>query len=177
MDDPLNVLILEDNPADAELAAEELRKAGLSIQWQRVQTERDYLAALHSKLDIILADHSLPQYDSVRALDALKQRNLDVPFVVVSGSIDEELAVMLMKRGAADYVIKDRLARLGQAVAHALQERKVRLEKRQAEQSLVLFRALLDRTNDAIEIIDPATGRFLDVNDRACTTYGYTRAE
>lgn len=177
MDAALNVLILEDNAADAELAVETLCEIGFTPRWQRVQTESDYLAALEPTLDLILADHSLPQYDSVRALQALQERELDVPFIVISGSIQEELAITLLKRGAADYILKDRRARLGQAVLQALEQKKLRQEKRQAEQSLVLFRTLLDRTNDAIEIIDPATGRYLDVNERACATHGYTRAE
>jgi DNA-binding NtrC family response regulator len=172
MPTPLHVLILEDQPADAELMVEELCKADFAPDWRRVETERDYLAALAPTLDVILADHSLPQYDSVRALVALQERGLDVPFVIVSGTIDEELAVAMMKQGAADYVWKDRRARLGQAVIQALARTRLRQEKLRAERSLVLFRALLDRTNDAIEIVDPATGRILDVNERACQTTG-----
>jgi PAS domain S-box-containing protein len=177
MDVPLNVLILEDCYADAALMAEELRKSGFAPEWRRADTERDYLAALDPGLDVILADHRLPQYDSIQALQQLQERGLDVPFIVVSGAINEELAVSLLKRGAADYILKDRLARLGQAVVQAVEQRKLRQERRRLEEQLVLFRTLLDRTNDIIEIVDAETGQFLDVNEAACAAHGYTREE
>src|SRR5581483_4671462 len=152
MNAPLNVLILEDRPADAELMVEELRKAGFEPAWRRVDTERAYVEALHPALDLILSDHSLPQYDSVRALERFKQSGLDIPFIIVSGKIGEELAVDQMKRGAADYVLKDRLARLGQAVIHALEEKRLRAEERRAEQQVrdreAWFRAILDQSYD-----------------------------
>jgi len=134
MPTPLRVLILEDQPADAELMAHELRWAGFAPDWQRVDTESGYLAGLTLNVDVILADYSLPQFDALRALRLLQAQKLDIPFVVVSGSIGEETAVEFMKQGAADYVLKDRLARLGQAVEHALYEKRIREEKLQAEQ-------------------------------------------
>jgi len=75
---------------------------------------RIYLAQLHADLDVILADYSLPQFDALRALRLLQERGLDIPFIIVSGTIGEELAVSAMKEGAADYLLKDRLARMGQ---------------------------------------------------------------
>jgi PAS domain S-box-containing protein len=171
---PLRVLVLEDRPADAELMAAELRKAGYAPQWQRVDTEHDYVAGLAGPLDIILADHALPQYDSVRALERLQERGLDVPFLIVSGTIGEELAVGLMKKGAADYVWKDRLARLGQAVSHALEQKALREKARQAIQKTrdneAWFQALTDKILDGILVVDgsgtilyssPSTGRIL----------------
>lgn len=111
----------------------ELRRAGFDPDWQRVETEADYLAHLAPRLDLILADYTLPQFDAMRALLILRERNLDIPFIVVTGSIGEEAAVNCIRQGAADYLIKDRLTRLGTAVEQALQAKKLRDEKRLAE--------------------------------------------
>src|SRR5207302_9429870 len=87
---PLRVLMLEDRPADAELLLSELRRAGFAPLWERVATEVDYRAHLHAGLDVILADYALPQFDAVRALQIMKERGLDLPFIVVSGTISDE---------------------------------------------------------------------------------------
>lgn len=132
----LQVLIVEDQPADAELMVHELRRAGLEPDWHRVETEADYVARLHGGLDVILSDYSLPQFDGLRALRLLQGQGLDIPFIVVTGSLNEEAAVECMKQGAADYLLKDRLARLGPAVRQALQKKLLRDAKQQAEQAL-----------------------------------------
>ena len=90
--------------------------------WRRVETEEDYLAHLQAGLDVILADYTLPQFDALRALQLLQERGGDIPFLIVSATIGEELAVSAMRQGAADYLLKDRLARLGPAVIRVLQE-------------------------------------------------------
>ena len=136
MTTPLHVLILEDSIMDAELMVHELRRAGFDPQWQRVETEADFLAQLDQKLDIILADYSLPQFDAQRALEHLNQRGLDVPFIIVSGCIGEERAVECMKSGATDYLLKDRLTRLGQAVRKGLEERLLRDDRQRVEEQL-----------------------------------------
>ncbi|MBK9710138.1 MAG: PAS domain S-box protein [Kouleothrix sp.] len=155
---PLHVLILEDQPDDAELALHELRRAGFAPEWRRVDTEAEYLAALDPALDLILADYSLPQFDALRALELLRARGLDIPFIIVSGTIGEDIAVAAMQRGAADYLIKDRLARLGAAVGHALQQRRLQAEKLRADQLLKAseqrFRALIEHAPDGITMID-----------------------
>jgi len=121
---------------DAELMVHELRRAGFDPQWQRVDTEADFLAHLDQKWDIILADYSLPQFDAQRALEHLNQRGLDVPFIIVSGCIGEERAVECMKSGATDYLLKDRLTRLGQAVRKGLEERLLRDDRQRVEEQL-----------------------------------------
>lgn len=136
---PLRVLILEDQPAYAELMLYELRRAGYDPDWQRVETEADYCARLDSTLNLILADYHLPTFDVLRALDLLRARNLDIPFIVVTGSISGEQAVDCMKQGAADYLPKDRLASLGPAVTTALEQRHLRAERRQAHATLDTF--------------------------------------
>ena len=117
---PLRVLILEDQQDDAELMAHELCHQGFAPTWQRVQTESEYLAVLEEPFDVVLADYSLPQFDALRALQLLQVWALDIPFIIVSGSIRAEVAVECMKQGVADYVLKDRLVRLGlQESGHA----------------------------------------------------------
>jgi PAS domain S-box-containing protein len=114
----------------------ELRRAGFEPDWHRVDTEEDYLAHLDPGLDLILTDHSMPGFDSPRALSLLQERKLDIPLIVVTGSIGEEKAVELIKRGAADYLLKDRLARLGEAARRVLEEKRLRLEREQARTAL-----------------------------------------
>ena len=145
---PLHVLILEDRPADAALMVHELRRAGFDPVWRRVETEEDYLAHLDPGLDVILADYTLPQFDALRALQLLQERGGDTPFLIVSATIGEEIAVAAMQQGAADYLLKDRLARLGPAVLRALQEVAERRARQQAETALrvseVRFRTMAE---------------------------------
>src|SRR5262245_60773392 len=113
MASPLRVLILEDQADDVQLMLRELRREGFTPVWKCVQTETDFVACLQTtSFDVILADYSLPQFDAVRALDLAREGAVDVPFIIVSGSISEEVAVDCMKHGAADYLLKDRLGRL-----------------------------------------------------------------
>jgi signal transduction histidine kinase len=135
--------------ADAEPALHELRRAGFAPAWRRVEAEVEYLAALDSSLDLILSDYTLAQLDALRALDLLRARGLDIPFIIMSSTPGEEIAVAAIQRGAADYLIKARLGRLGVAVENALQQRVQRAEKLRAEQLLVAseqrFRALIEQ--------------------------------
>jgi response regulator RpfG family c-di-GMP phosphodiesterase len=145
---PLRVLILEDRASDAELMTHELERAGYTLDWCRTQTPDEFLARLDPAPDIVLADYVLPNFDAPGALRLLQERNLDIPFIVVTGSISEEVAVECIKQGAADYILKDRMTRLGPAVARALQEKKTRDEKRAAEQSV---HRLLEQTRRRAE--------------------------
>ncbi len=136
MDKTLRVLIVEDTPDDAELMLLYLARDGMAPEWQRVETESHYLAALRSPPDLILADWNLPQFSGLQALQRLHQQGLDIPFIIVSGSIGEEAAVDALRQGAYDYVLKDRAGRLGSAVQRALEEKRLREERRRAEASL-----------------------------------------
>lgn len=179
---PLSVLILEDREADAELMLHELRRAGFKPRWQRVETEQDYLAHLAPTLDVILADYTLPQFDALRALHLLQKCGLDIPFIVITGSISEEVAVECMKQGAADYLLKDRLARLGPAVTQAIKQRQLREEKRRAEAALreseARFRRLAENAVDLIYRYRfvPTRG-FEYVSPAATAMTGYTPEE
>src|SRR6185369_14070685 len=117
---PLRLLILEDNPSDAELMLHALRRAGYDPISIRVETEQEFRDHLQPAPEIILADFTMPELDALRALEILQEDQLDIPFIIVSGTIGEERAVQVMQRGATDYLIKDRLGRLGPAVDQAL---------------------------------------------------------
>ena len=120
---PLRVLIIEDSASDAALEIRALEGGGYQVTQLVVETASEMRTALAGQtFDIVLADHNLPQFDAPGALAVLKESDLDIPFVVVSGSIGEENAVELMKAGAHDYVLKDKLSRLPFVVEHALQD-------------------------------------------------------
>ena len=177
---PTRVLILEDEPADAELMVHVLRQAGLEPEWRRVDTEEDYVTSLELAPDVILADHRLPQFDSVRALARLRERGLDVPFLIVSGVIGQDLAVELLEQGAADFVLKDQLARLGPAVLRALERKRLRDEKQLAEQRLLAserrFRALIEHGSDGIVLFSPQA-EILYSSPSSLRILGYTPEE
>src|SRR5205823_5857867 len=126
--------------------------------WEHVETEPAFLAGLALAPDIILADYALPQFDALRALRCAQERAPDVPLVVVTGAISDASAVACLKQGAADYLLKDRLGRLGEAVRHALTERDLRVQHRQAHDALRAseerFRALSENASDLIGILD-----------------------
>jgi signal transduction histidine kinase len=130
----LRVLLVEDRPVDARLLLHHLREAGFAPEWRRVETESEYLANLDSTLDVILADYALPQFTGLEALRLMRARGLNIPFILVTGTAGEEAAVSALHEGADDYLLKDRLARLGQAVTRALEQRVLRDEKQHAEQ-------------------------------------------
>ena len=134
----LRVLIVEDSEDDAELLAIELERGGYEVIYQRVDTKSDMESALKKSdlWDIILADYSMPQFNAIAALNLLKEWNLDLPFVIISGKIGEDTAVAAMKAGAHDYLVKGKLARLIPAVERELREAILREEYRAAQQRL-----------------------------------------
>lgn len=171
----LRVLIVEDRMSDTELVLYELRQAGYTLDWQVVETEVDYLAALEEPWDVILSDFRMPQFDGFRALELLNEKGLDIPFILVSGTIGEDQAVACIKQGAADYLLKDRLARLGPAVQHAMETRQMRAEQRRAHQALLeseeRYRTLIEASPDAIVLTD-FQGKVLMTNRRAVLMIG-----
>ncbi|MFM2063560.1 MAG: hypothetical protein RLZZ507_3231 [Cyanobacteriota bacterium] len=144
MKSQLKILIVEDNLDDAELLVLELEAANYQVVYKQVDTAQAMAAALDSqRWDVILTDYSMPQFSAVAALDLFKQRKLDTPFIVVSGSIGEEIAVQLMRNGAHDYLLKHNLTRLAPAIERELREAKVRCERKQALEK-VQFLAFYD---------------------------------
>jgi two-component system, cell cycle sensor histidine kinase and response regulator CckA len=136
MPTPIRVLLVEDDPRDAELVLLELCRADFNPDWRRVDTEQDFLNHLDADLDVILCDYAVPRFNGLRALRLLNERKIDVPLILVSGTIGEELAVTAMKEGATDYLLKDRLARLGPAVNRALEQSRLRAERLKLEEQL-----------------------------------------
>lgn len=152
MSKELRILILEDVPTDAELNEHELRKAEIAFSSRRVDTREDFIQRLDEFApDIILADYKLPAFDGLSALEIAKEKSPDVPFIFVTGAMGEELAVETFKRGAIDYVLKDKLFKLAPAVKRALQEAEEHAGRKQAEER---FRAISDSAQDAIIMID-----------------------
>ncbi len=137
MERALRILILEDLPSDAELMVYELRQAEIAHSYRRVADREHFVAALEEDWpDLILSDFHLPNFDGLEALALAQATCPDTPFIFVSGAMGEEVAIDAVKRGATDYVLKDRLSRLGPAVQRALREAEERRERRQAEAAL-----------------------------------------
>ncbi len=180
MPTPLRLLILEDQAADAELMLHEVRQSGFVPDWRRVETEADYRAHLDPQLDLILADYSLPQFNALGALQLLQQTGLDVPFIVVTGTVSEEAAVECMKQGATDYILKDRLTRLGPAIKHALDERQLRAERRRAVEALRIseerLKTFLNAPTDMVFLKD-GQYRHLFANQALADFFGKSPAE
>ncbi|MEX2533975.1 MAG: HD domain-containing phosphohydrolase [Trueperaceae bacterium] len=147
---PLRVLILEDNEDDTHLLLRSLRQNGFEVDPVVANDESKYRAAIYEDLDLILADFSLPGFDAPRALEILNDSALDVPFIVVTGTVEEDEVVKCMRLGAADYLLKDRLVRLGEAVSHALTARKMRGESRRAEVELAEAREQAQKDYDML---------------------------
>ncbi len=141
---PLNLLIVEDSPDDAELMLAQLRRDGFDPRWRRVQTEADFLAELNKSPDIILSDYSMPQFGGLRAAELLRSSGLNIPLILISGTMGEESAVEAMQRGAMDYLLKDRIARLGNAVERALEQKRLREERLRTEVELRWKTSLLE---------------------------------
>ncbi|WP_134500319.1 sensor histidine kinase [Microvirga pakistanensis] len=148
----LRVLLLEDSALDAELVAEALSSAGLSVSVERVILEDEFARALRDdSWDLVLADYRLPGFDGLNALALVREHRPELPFIFVSGALGEEVAVEALKRGATDYVLKDRLDRLPATVLRALAEARERSERRQAQEAL---QKLLDERTALLHELD-----------------------
>lgn len=166
MSKPLRVLFVEDSEEDTLLQLRELRHGGYDPSYKRVETSEAMRAALDKEpWDIIISDHRMPRFSAPKALALLKRKRLDLPFIIVSGQIGEELAVSLMKAGAHDYISKDSLARLVPAIQRELREAVVRREHKQAEEELKtgfeklqgVLEGIVNVLGTVVEIKDPYT--------------------
>ena len=162
----MNILIVEDVPTDAELCEREVRKVLGSCQFQVVETRHEYLAALREFLpDLILCDYSMPGFDGLSALRLALEYSPETPFIMVTGSVTENVAVECMKAGAWDYIIKEHIKRLGPAVLNAMEKKQTLMTKLRAEEEReAAYRALDKALNDSItamskmvEMRDPYT--------------------
>ncbi len=136
MQEPITVLLAEDDPHDGELLVRALQRAGFAPVWTRVCTEDHFAEALRQHPELVLCDYRMPEFDALRALQLLAEYDSEIPLIIVSGTIGEDLAVEAMKYGAADYLLKDRLGRLGPAIRQALARSRERRHRRLAEAAM-----------------------------------------
>jgi PAS domain S-box-containing protein len=174
----LKVLLVEDSASDAALLQRSLLQTGYAIQCKRVETAEAFEAASAAESwDIVISDFSLPQFDAPSALKILRQRDHDIPFIIVSGQIGEETAVEMMKAGANDYLMKNNLLRLAPAIERELREAHIRRENRRAGEALrdseAQYRAVAETALDAIITTDQA-GFIVACNHGAQAMFGYT---
>lgn len=181
MSTPLRILMVEDSPDDSSLVVDAFEQAGYTLAWERVDTAdamRDALA--RQPWDAVLCDFMMPHFDEAGALAVLRASGLDLPFIIVSGTVGEETAVEAMRAGAHDYVMKDKLARLPAAVARELRDAAARRDRRALEirmhQEQERFRALVEKSSDGIMVID-ATGRIAYGSPSTGRILGYELAD
>jgi diguanylate cyclase (GGDEF)-like protein len=163
----LQLVVVEDSVADAELVARHLAKAGLDVVMHRVQTEADFISALHEKQpDLILSDFSLPQFSGLRALDVARANAPDTPFIYVSGTIGEERAIDALRRGATDYVLKTNLSRLSSAVERALREAALKADQRKSEHQRREQEVRLQRLTRTYRMLSSTSSAILRLRNR-----------
>jgi diguanylate cyclase (GGDEF)-like protein/PAS domain S-box-containing protein len=177
----LRVLIVEDDPDDALLLHAHLTREGYAVHSRRIDTAEGMAAALREETwDVVVSDHSMPRFSALAALEEVRRAQLDLPFIIVSGTIGEERAVAAMKAGASDYIVKDRLARLGPAIERELREVAAREAGRRAARALhateVQTRAIVEAAVDGIVTTD-ADGVIEKLNPAAERMFAITEAE
>ena len=137
MKDTLDILILEDNLLDADLLQRFLQRSGMAFNPTITSDRNEFVTAIDTKkFDVILADHSLPQFTSIEALDKIKEYKMDIPFILVTGTVSEEFAVNVLQQGADDYILKGNLQRLPSAIYKAIEKHKMSRDKLMAEEEL-----------------------------------------
>src|SRR5260221_14703940 len=168
MTEPLRILVAEDSEADAELVQRELKRGGLDCQSRRVQTESDFRRELEEfQPHLVISDFSMPQFSGRQALAIARESQADIPFIFISGTIGENVAVDMMKAGADDYLMKNNLARLVPALERELREAEVRRGRRHAEEALRenegKFPELIEQASGGIFVTHKG-GKFILVN-------------
>ena len=173
MDALLRILSLEDDLNDFELIRHSLEKEGIACDLERVASRKDFIAAVETgSFDLILADHSLPGFDGLSALEIARKKVPKVPFIFVSGALGEEIAIETLRSGATDYVLKTRLARLGPAVKRALREAKDRAKRRLAEEA---YRSVVMESLQGLVLFQE--GKIVFANPAMASILGYSLTE
>lgn len=174
---PYRVLLVEDSVQDALFNLRELERAGLTIEFERVETAPDMKAALEAKTwDFILCDYHLPRFNGLAALGVYKERGLDIPFITVSGQIGEEQAVKMIKAGAHEYIMKDHLIELAPAVKRELQAAEERCIRRRTRATESFLASIVLDCDDAV-IGETVEGTVVSWNAGAERLYGYTPSQ
>lgn len=174
---PLRALIVEDNQDDAWFLIRELRKSGYDVDYLRVENAQTLLLALTAQpWDIVYADYSLPGFTGLEALQCVRQVDLDIPFVFVSGTIGEDAAILAVRNGAQDYILKSNLKRLSSITQRELRETVARRERRAMEQSHARLAAIIEATPDLIALL-AVDGRVLHLNTTGQQLLGINRTE
>ena len=181
MNSPLHILHLEDDPNDARLVRTTLEAEGISCSTQRVETREAFVAALeHGGIDLVLSDFSLPTFDGLTAAEMVRARWPDIPLILVSGSLGEERAIDSFKKGATDYVLKERLSRLGPAVRRAMSQVEERSKNRRMKNSLHTtenrLRIIFNESPLGMALVE-ADGRPVLTNPALQKMLGYTGEE
>lgn len=181
MSRPIRILLIEDSELDASLLLLELRQNGYSPFCQRVETAAEMTAALDAKQwDVVIADYVLPKFSGPAALKLMQRRGFDLPFIIVSGHIDEDTAVASMKAGAHDYVMKDRLTRLVPAIEREIQEAAGRAARRKSEEEFAReqkFRHAIESSIPSGIAAANAAGELTYVNRAFCEMVGWSEQE
>jgi PAS domain S-box-containing protein len=182
MKPPLYALIVEDSENDTQLLLDDLERSEYEIRHERVETAEALVGALdRQNWDILFCDFTMPNFSGLRAMEIVKERKIDLPFIFVSGTLGEDLAVQAMKLGADDYVVKGNLARLVPAMERELREANGRLQRRNAEEDMRVseykYRQLFESLGDAAFLIDRETGRIIDTNPQAEVLLDRSRAQ
>ena len=176
MSKPVRVLVVDDSEDDARMAVRSLERGGFEVQFERVDTAHAVEEAWsRQSWDAVIADYRMPQFTGLDALKIVRASGSDIPFVLVSGSVGEEIAVEAMRAGANDFVIKTNLSRLASILDRELRESASRSERKRAEQELQRFRMAMDVLPDSMYLTDPAAMRFVYLNNTACRRLGYSR--
>ena len=177
---PLRLLHLEDNPLDADLLRRALAAEGLHLEIVQATNKQNFQTALNKgSFDLIISDYAIPGWNGLEALDLVREKDSAIPFIFFSGALGEERAVEALKRGATDYVLKNRLPRLSPVIHRALgaveDQRKRKLAEQALREAELRYRILFEQSPEAIVVLDPETMRPLDFNDEACRQLGYSR--
>jgi two-component system, NarL family, sensor histidine kinase UhpB len=177
MDNILKILMLEDNADEAEMMLRLLKKTSLRFESLLVMNKEDFLLALEDfKPDLILSDNSLPQFNATDALEIIHERSIHVPFILVTGTVSDEFAASIIKLGADDYILKDRLERLPAAIRSALQKKRSEAAMRLKEEEISFKASLLAAVGQAIIATD-VDRCVIYWNNAAKKMYGWSKAE
>jgi PAS domain S-box-containing protein len=174
------ILFVEDLPTDAELAQLTLKAGGVGVASMRVDTRESFLAALASfSPDIVISDYSMPAFDGMTALQLARAADPLLPFIILTGSTNEDTAVECMKAGASDYVIKEHMSRLPFAVKEALNRREIQARSMEGaarlKESEERYRSLFEGSHAVMLIVDPEGGGIVEANQAACDFYGWPK--